>query len=590
MIASIYITYSELFDRQPTTSEIIEILRDLSMHHALHVLSFINLVVRSSLQEPNRQHFGQIQQQLIASHIDDEIFGRLQNRLPHVRCDERPIFLPHCVLNVLRLVLSFSCKDVPPDPKDDQKARYAIGRACLMMNNLLLTTEEEQRITACDESGINIELMVQSLTSFELTNPPSAHHLLLRLHVMFRTLLKNREICSRIALKCDGLDLSREFARTIGIPLERWLFVIFAIYAYFVHGGDALNPRPEFMLINPANFPGDSGMTAQELEAVLKTIGTTLADVESAIVTEGSTDPRYDFVPFRSKPLFAVEEGKLLPFDIAFILEKSHAGVLWTLHDSLPLKKRKKLFDAWGYLFEEYVHWLLGGMETNLSINYIPAPKWKKGGRRRKKNADESFDGLLLKDAVLMPMEYKGGFISRQARYSGNTDLFLHDLDKKFVPGCNQLATKIGVLFAEESIDRKELEGVPLEHIRAIVPVLVLQDHILRVPLLNWYLNKKFQEKLSHARLSPETCVRPLTVVNIQELESMVRSAEGADVNFIYALHNRTVRDNYMTSDLLEWLLQVPDFGKHQSPRMMRILDDLHGPMISYLFPKTGTK
>jgi len=187
--------------------------------------------------------------------------------------------------------------------------------------------------------------------------------------------------------------------------------------------------------------------------------------------------------------------------DLAFVVEKCHTGVQWAIHDKLPTKRRQTVFNAWGVLFEEYVHWLLEGMRTDLPIRYIRAPKW------RNTNV-ESFDGILLQGDVLMPAEYKGGFLSRSARYSGNSKDLLKELDAKFATGCDQLADKIGALFTEEDIARKELEELPLDHIRSIVPVLVLQDHIFRVPFLNWYLNKKFQERLRRSRLRAGVFVR----------------------------------------------------------------------------------
>lgn len=582
MLARTYITFSELFDRQPSLSEVVDIVEQLPMRDAAFALCKMNLALRFAMQEQDRPNFGRIQQQLIGQHTDDEVFRLLQQRFPHVSVENRPIFLPHGVLNVLRLVLTRSRLDVQPNPSDDATVRFAIGRACLMMNNLLVTTDEERQILKGPDEERRIELLVQTLAPFEIANPPKAHHLLFRLHIMYRMVLKDGAFRSAVECQCDGLDFEKAFQSLVGISVERWLFVIFGVYAYFIHGANPLDPHPEFALLNPLTFPGESGITSSELETVLKTLATSLSSIKAALTTEGGTDPRYDFVPFRARPLYAIDEGKLLPSDISFILEKCHAGVQWAIHDALPAdsKKRNDLFTAWGILFEQYVHWLLGGMQTSIPMKYIQTPQWDTGG--------ESFDGLLLKDSVLMPAEYKGGFLSRSARYSGDKDIFLDDVEKKFVPGCDQLAKKIGALFAEDAMARRHLKDLPLDHIRAVIPTLVVQDHVLRVPFLNWYMNKKFQETLNRFNLRPGVLVRPLTVVNIQELESMVNSAEGANFDFVYALHNRTVRDEEVLSDLLDWLMQFPDFGRLQSPRMRQILDELHGPMFTYLFPKSA--
>src|SRR5258708_5321056 len=186
------------------------------------------------------------------------------------------------------------------------------------------------------------------------------------------------------------------------------------------------------------------------------------------------------------------------------MLEKCHTGVQWALHDALPARLSQSLFNAWGAHFEEYVHWLLGGMKTNSSVVYFPAPKWKQSG-------NESFDGIVLKGGVMIAAEYKGGFLARKARYSGDSSVFLNDLNKKMALGCEQLADKIGSAFGEDESQRRVLVDVDCTAIRAVLPVLVLQDHILRVPFLNWYLNTQFQKFFTNKRVCSVLVVRPLT-------------------------------------------------------------------------------
>jgi hypothetical protein len=114
------------------------------------------------------------------------------------------------------------------------------------------------------------------------------------------------------------------------------------------------------------------------------------------------------------------------------------------------------------------------------------------------------------------------------------------------------LAEKIGAIFAADDRNRRELEDLDCSNVRAVVPVLVLQDHILRVPFVNWYLNRRFQEFIGQQEIRPGVVVRPLTVLMIHELESIVHSVESEDFDFVYALQNGTVRDPDVLSNLLE--------------------------------------
>ena len=582
MKPGLYICYSDLFDYRPTMAELIALLEGISTPHAAFVLSYINSVVRYAMQEKGYENFGKVEEKLVIAHLDDECFKLLKLRFAAVRCEERPIFLPRCLLNVMRIVLLHGDPDIPFSDNDDQRIRYLIGRACLMMNDLLVSVDEIQALKTGTPDERRIELMVQSLTGFELENPPRADHLMPRLEIMYRTLLRDPRVKARIAQQYQGFDFEQEFERNVGISLERWLLVVFAIYAYFCNIGSPLDPDPNFLQINPSVFRGESGITEEEFTIVLKTVSASSAEMRLTLQREGRTDPRYDLVPFRSTPLLALERLKLVPIDLAFILEKCHTGVQWTLHDALPVKLRQTLFNVWGILFEEYIHWLLGGMKTILPMLYVPSPTWKD-------SLEEAFDGVLLKGDVLVAAEYKGGFLARDARYSGNSKIFLDDLNKKFAVGCKQLAANIGSAFSEDLSIRKDVQGLNLAHIRAVVPVLVLQDHILRVPFLNWYLNRQFLEQLSRYELRSELAVQPLTVLNVHELESMIHSAESENFDLIYAIHHRTVRDKEVLSNLLDFLGTFQNFGRKASPRLANVLQNLFKTINAGMFPGLGS-
>ncbi|MGA9681321.1 MAG: hypothetical protein WBQ74_05855 [Candidatus Sulfotelmatobacter sp.] len=575
-----YITYSNLFDRIPSWDEIIALIKGLPMLTAAATLMRMNMALRFALQEPNRPNFGRLQQVMVNDFTDDETYRRLQERFTSVLTDERPIFLPLADLNVLRLVLTYSREGDPLITEDIPALRHSLGTACLMMNNLLLSAEEERQITEGDEDARRLALLVQTLAPFELAFPPVDSHLLFRYGVMFRMLLDDPAVRARIVSQCRGFDFQDEFKALTGITLERWLHIVFAIYSYYLHGGNVFEPHPEFSFFDPNISAAQLQVTSVELDAVLKSLSTPLNTLRQEIAQEVPTDPRFDFVPFRSHPLVPIATGRVACIDLAFLLEKLHTGVHWVMHDAYDNRRSRRddLFKAWGILFEEYVHWLLLNMESTLPMTYF-RPQWERG--------DESFDGMLLQGDVLVPMEYKGGFLARGARYSANTGEFTKDVDKKFGLGCHQLASKLNLLFAQEESQRKRIKDAPpLTHIRAVVPVLVLQDNILRAPFLNWYLNRQFQRELASFSLSPNIVVRALTVVNVFELETMVNSSGASGFDFIYALHLRAIRDEKMLSQLPDVLRQFPTYGRKQSARWVKVYEELQRSLFGSLFPE----
>ena len=244
-----YITYSDLFDRTPSWEEIIASIQTLPMLKGAVTLIRMNMALRCALQERNRPNFGRLQQIMVKDFADDNTSRRLQERFATVLTERRPIFIPLAVLNVLRLVLAYSRDAEPLTIEDIPSLRYSLGTACLMMNNLLVSAEEERQIKEGDKDARRLALLVQSLAPFELAVPPVDSHLLFRDGVIFRMLLKNPAVQARIGSECREFNFGVEFERVIGISLERWLHIMFAIYCYYLQGANAVR-RQAFFPVN----------------------------------------------------------------------------------------------------------------------------------------------------------------------------------------------------------------------------------------------------------------------------------------------------------------------------------------------------
>ena len=333
--------------------------------------------------------------------------------------------------------------------------------------------------------------------------------------------------------------------------------------------------HPEFLVIDRQTLRGESRITKSELDAVLRNISSTPGDFSQMLQAKSDADWRFDFVPFRSRPLIEVQTDKLFCSDLGLLVEKMHSGIYWAINEGLSREERPRLFKAWGILFEEYVNWFLKERRFN-EPTFWASPKWPDG--------TESFDGALLKDSRFMPFEYKGGFLQIKARYSASQSAFQWDLERKIVEGCRQLAWKIELLFNKDAGKRRSLPSIPLDHITRIVPVLVVQDHILRGPLIDWWLNKKFAESLDRSALRAGLTVESLNVVGIYELETMVESSEAGIFDMFHGLQLKCYSDPGMRAHLHNFLLTVPGYGKGVSERIDRVLDELFEEMNSYLF------
>jgi hypothetical protein len=571
-----YITYSEVYDRKPTTPDVIGLLEGLSRLHTFLLMSRVNTGLRHALQSPGREELNWIQGFLVRNFVDNPTFDRLRQRFPNAQMRDRPIFHFLQVLNMLRLAAKHCVDDENQRPDETEALRFRLGTACLMVNDLLLTEQEELAITSGKAEEREMQLMVQMLALWEVMNPANAHHLLLRSHVLFRNLLKDREISVAIRAKCRGFDIEAQFLRAAGIELSKWLSLVFASYAYYMaRSKEELVEQPQFFVINRQAFIGQSAVTQGEMDEFLATVSSPFADLVDEVNRVRPVDARFDFIPFRSRPLFVVADGNFACVDTAFLLEKMYGGVHWLIHDGLQKSERYDLFKAWGLLFEQYVHWLFAS--GPLPTAYFPFPKWEDG--------QESFDGAFLRDSLFVPMEYKGGFLSQEAKYSVNVRLLADDLEKKIVPGCEQLASKIGMLFDSDPSARRTLPEIPVQQVRRVLPLLIVQDHALRGLSINWWLNRRFRELVNTHPVKAGIEVLPLNVVNIEDLERLVESTDGGTFDFIYSLHNKAVRDPDMRQVLHNFLFGSPGYGSCDGPRWVEVDKQIRESMFSYTFP-----
>lgn len=569
---AIYFEYREIFDRCSRLDELLPLIGDLDAVEAAILLCQMNADLR--LTKRNRDATAKMQQELAGGLLDDEAIRRLKERFGNSNMADRPIFHPAQILDVLRLVVLHSAGK--RQPLEDEKARYAVGLACLMMNDLLLTESERKALEPGKGERVARALMIQALSSFEIQNPAPMTHVAFRSRIMFHDLLAKEAILGRIRKECEGFDFEREFLRVVGLPLSTWLFVVLALYTvlrqYLAEDGSR---HLEFLCVDRLTFGGESQLAVSDLDMVLDSISSDMQGLRGTLQEKRPTDWRVDFVPFRSKPLIELRSGKFFCTDLGLLAEKMHSGVYWAINDKLNREERPKLFKAWGILFEEYVNWFLTERRLN-HPPFWPSPKWTDG--------TESFDGAFLDDSRFMPMEYKGGFLRIDARYSANESVFEADLERKIGAGCRQLAVKIQSLFNRKNLERKTLRDIPLDHVTRVVPLLIVQDSILRGPLINWSLNRKFNELLDRNQLRPDVVVEPLNVIGVHELEAMVESSEVGAFDIFRALQLRCFADPEMVSDIHNFLLTLPEYGNRVSPRIDRVLTSLFDEMEKYLF------
>lgn len=580
-----YIRFSDLYDRKPSSEEVVDLIEDLDCLHTVLLLTRLTTQLRHALFQRDEGDLAWIQGFFAFNFLDDDVKARIESRVKNFGA-MRPACHPLQLFNLLRLSLGLCRGCIRPDI--DEGARKRLGKALLMENDLLLTSVEEQRILAGEDDDRRLDLMVQMLAPMELLNPTPPRHLLVRGFVLYHKLLRDGALCQTIREQCGGLQILEEFEKQSGIHLYKWLNLLVATWTHFMHPSQAqLTADSSVFILNPAVFLAQSKVKDSDFRALLNAVSISFEALQLEMAQQRPVDPRVDLVPIKARPLCQINEYAITCLDTALLVEKMFAGVHWLIHDGLNTpQERRHLFSAWGLLFEKYVGWLFAGLQGRHGNVFLSDISWK--------NGDKSFDGLLLKGHIIAVMEYKGGFLRQDAKYALDREKTLADIESKYVAkGCHQLALHLERMFplgrprarfvcGESSADHIDME-IP-EAIKSVMPILVVQDAALSGLLVNWWLNKRFQEELACRKVGTDLRILPLTVIQVDELETMVESAESGDFDFTGTIERRCSDDPDMLSQLQDFLFAAKGFPTERSERFEEIHARDQKQLIEYLF------
>ncbi len=482
--------------------------------------------------------------------FDQETKERLLKRFGPQDAKMRPVCHTLQLLNVMRLALLEAEGDENSRPDSDSH-RFQFGMACLMANDLLITEQEKENLKSGSLDERRRQLMLQALPTLEVSAPTPLRHLLFRCYATYRVALRDEQLVARIFNECGGLDLEEEFERQIGIPVFEWLSLVFGVQTLLMMNTfqDLIN-RPELFIINRKTILTNPNLTQGQIDNFFDALARDFEGLKGEIRKCRPVDDRFDLVPFKSAPLLNTAPDNYACLDFTLLTERLHNGPYFLLGNRLPESERGKVFKAWGLLFEVYVNWLLSSLQRRHSVAFFPDTCWE--------NGDKSFDAVFVRKRMVVVMEFKAGFLKQDARYSNDLDAFTKDLQSKIGVGCQQLARDVSGLFPAHG-PAKRLQNVAIPtNALWVLPILVVQDVMLRTFGVNYFLNQRFQSERLKFQTREGVAVLPLTVAHITQVESLVEMAEAFDLDVIHFLHRRCQVDNEMLGDLQDFISALP--------------------------------
>jgi hypothetical protein len=512
---AVFVTWQELFDVSPVEQEVIDVVSTFNRESTIVLLSRLGTYLFVDQFRRITAETAALQDLLVQDLLDVDVQKRLRARVPGPNFSFRRCFHSQQVLTLLKWVVVHALLVGGEEPDRNPDALKLLGTCLLKTNDLLMSQGMSAQIAAdrkkprTAERYLRLQLAVGS--GIEIFNPPPVPTSIVRSQTIFE------DIATRGTTSANLSDL---FAQQSGLHLDSYVDMIFgALAGYMSRRPQQLLDDPALTLFNPVTFFGNS-ISSEAAYQFWSMESHSIDELASSLSMPSALVSHKDFTAFRMKPFIRLSSGSVISPHPGFVQEKLEIGLFWTIVNSLQGDIRQKAFDTWGNLFEIYVNELLSDTARASREQYFAFPEYK-----AKKHHHESFDSILISGKVCVAIECKGGFLPNSAKYADDLEKYRSSLDKKFGTekgaGVEQLARKIGHVFAAKKEDERELEGIDLSQVKIVVPVLVVQDNFASSRLTTPWLAKAFRDLMRKQSLSRRIVVVSLLVLHVEDIESL---------------------------------------------------------------------
>ncbi len=543
------ILYSDLTGTFPDEAELTEIIRSFNKKQTVFMLCAVNTLVSFFAHE--FEDSIAIERFLQGNFIEPDLIRAIDQKLEGQPVLQHPLFHRQMLLALQRRVLLEAAEEGgrDPNPEDNRGDRHQLGKACLMMNNLLFPREQEERLKNSGAPGederIHGELFAQWLPTSEVLNPPDPVHSVVR-HLDYARIFDERYAAYAFG---EGRTLSQRFQELTGIELKKFFIFLFNFDLYYrSHTRDELIGNMALFNVDIKTVFGKLKITEAEVQAFFKLLTSDVAGLISAFANDPEAgrplQPQFDVRPFRTSPLVYRNDERTIVTcaDPAFLQEKISSGAYHTILRALEVNeehrnerdeadRKKFLKQYWGEVFEIHLNTRLRELYPLGTNRFYASPKWDSP---RVVRNHEAFDGFLDYGDAVIAMEYKGKYLSLTAKYSGNRELLLADLNERFGKAARQLAHRSETAFNQKVerrhgfSERDENNQSVLTYtvdfsrqVTRVYPVVVVQDPAMRIGFANRELQKLFAAEIKTKQVNQDL-IKPLTLLTIEDLEFLI--------------------------------------------------------------------
>jgi hypothetical protein len=402
-----------------------------------------------------------------------------------------------------------SCKEETP-PCDDKVLAKTIGKAALLVNDVLLAIEPQQD---GEEWKTNYGrcFVTSVLPKLDQTD---RMEIAVRAHQFWFEISRTQEIAKRFRL--SGVpDIARAFESKYQLTLERFYFIALSLWCRF-HNHANTNETPLLFETEQYLVPYFGKDDTARAMAILSQSPDRLS---RDVLSTPRQNWAVDLSLLKARPIVEVFPGKYACPDLAILYRYLTEGVYFLLQDAYDLNRFRELF---GHLFESYIGNLIHNfaVASDLLIRtFWPSPKFIG-------STDQACDGLLYDRDLAVLMEYKASQLSTRERYAGIPEATWKGIES--IVAKDASGGKKGAFQLARTIRRiLQGEAVASGHSKfcatvttSVVPVLVTYDEGLSLGAIRRWADGKMRQALKKEGINTSQ-VGPLLILTIHDIERL---------------------------------------------------------------------
>lgn len=384
-----------------------------------------------------------------------------------------------------------------PLPKDG--ALEGLGKALLHIANELDPLQKTQQQTiAC-----SIEEQYRYFGEFTLRKGSFLSgdyypNLISRFHELFC------DIAPSMTSHPDFIDIPETFRVAAGMRLDTYLSMGIAVLTYFGQVNRATAHNTSVLIDRDAFFRGSNLRNAAP--RFFELISTDRRHFRKNLLRDRQRHryPHYNFLEAERHPLVVLKNKKLCCLSFKLLQRKFSSAIHYLILDALEEQERQKYLRFVGHIFEKYVQ--------RICDRTFPGGRFVHGFTYGAPE-NEAGDGWIIYPGAAILLEAKASRFTVDIRLSGDFGSF----EKKFKESILKGARQLNRVIDDFKAGAFKVDGQDCHALRSIYPVLVTLEFFY----LDHFLTKYVDSLLAFEGLFKQPGVRPLTILNIKDLEKI---------------------------------------------------------------------